>query len=162
MCRAVAVAVGRVGIRVDDCWRGPGGDGEDVVIRAGTVADLERIETIQRASPEASQWTVSDYLYYSFVVAEIDGVIGGFAVWRGVDLDEWELLNIAVDPAFRGRGLGRALIDALPAGRVFLEVRESNAHARRLYERCGFVAIGKRRKYYQHPAEDGIVLERKR
>jgi [ribosomal protein S18]-alanine N-acetyltransferase len=50
----------------------------------------------------------------------------------------------------------------LPAGRVFLEVRESNANARRLYEQCGFAVIGKRRRYYQHPAEDGIVLERKR
>lgn len=132
------------------------------MIRAGTAADLERVEAIQKASPEASQWTVSDYLYYSFLVAEIDGAVAGFAVWRGVDVDEWELLNIAVDPAFRGRGVGRALIDALPAGRVFLEVRESNAGARRLYEQCGFVAIGKRRRYYQHPAEDGIVLERKR
>jgi len=132
------------------------------VIRAGVAGDLERVEAIQQASPEASQWTVSDYLYYSFSVAEIDGAVAGFAVWRGVDVDEWELLNIAVDPAFRGRGVGRALIDALPAGRVFLEVRESNAGARRLYEQCGFVAIGKRRRYYQHPAEDGIVLERKR
>ena len=132
------------------------------MIRAGAASDLERIEAIQRASPEASQWTVSDYLYYSFVVAEVDGVVAGFAVWRGVDVEEWELLNIAVGPAFRGRGLGRALIDVLPAGRVFLEVRESNANARRLYEQCGFAVIGKRRKYYQHPAEDGIVLERKR
>ena len=132
------------------------------MIRVGGADDLERVEAIQKASPEASQWTVSDYLYYSFLVAEIDGAVAGFAVWRGVDVDEWELLNIAVDPAFRGRGLGRALVDALPAGRVFLEVRESNAEARRLYEQCGFVAIGKRRRYCQHPAEDGIVLERKR
>lgn len=132
------------------------------MIRAGLAGDLERVEAIQKASPEAAQWTVSDYLYYSFVVAEIDGAVAGFAVWRGVDTDEWELLNIAVDPALRGRGLGRALIEALPAGRVFLEVRESNANARRLYEQCGFAVIGKRRRYYQHPAEDGIVLERKR
>ena len=132
------------------------------MIRAGAASDLERVEAIQKASPEASQWTVSDYLYYSFVVAEIDGAVAGFAVWRGVDTDEWELLNIAVDPAWRGRGVGRAMIDALPAGRVFLEVRESNANARRLYEACGFVVIGRRRRYYQHPAEDGIVLERKR
>lgn len=132
------------------------------MIRAGLASDLERVEAIQKASPEAAQWTVSDYLYYSFVVAEIDGAVAGFAVWRGVDVEEWELLNIAVDPAWRGRGVGRALIDALPAGRVFLEVRESNANARRLYEQCGFAVIGKRRRYYQHPAEDGIVLERKR
>lgn len=132
------------------------------MIRAGTAADLARIEAIQNVSPEAARWTVSDYLYYSFAVAEIDGAIAGFAVWRGVDVDEWELLNLAVDPAFRSRGIGRALIDMLPAGRVFLEVRESNAAARRLYEHCGFVTLGKRRKYYQHPAEDGIVMERKR
>ena len=40
--------------------------------------------------------------------------------------------------------------------------RKERRTARRLYEQCGFITLGKRRKYYQHPAEDGIVMERKR
>jgi ribosomal-protein-alanine N-acetyltransferase len=102
---------------------------------------------------------VTDYLGYSLVVAEVEGGVVGFAVWRGVGEGEWELLNVAVDPIARGRGVGRALVEALPAGRIFLEVRESNAGARRLYERSGFAVVGRRRGYYQAPAEDGIVME---
>lgn len=132
------------------------------MIRAGVAGDLEAVAAIQAEAPEASQWSVADYLEYSFVVAEQGGAVAGFAVWRGVGEGEWELLNTAVARAFRRRGVGGALLGALPAGRVFLEVRESNAAARRLYEANGFRVVGKRRGYYRHPAEDGIVMEREK
>ena len=74
--------------------------------------------------------------------------------WGG----EWELLNIAVDPAYRRRGVADELLGALPAGRIFIEVRESNAAARALYEGSGFTLIGRRRGYYHLPDEDGIVM----
>ncbi len=129
------------------------------MIRAGTVDDLARVGEIQAASAEASQWVVEEYLTYSFVVAEREGSVVGFAVWRAVFAGEWELLNLAVDPAWRGRGIGRELVEALPAGRVFLEVRASNLAARGLYESSGFAVLGVRRGYYQAPSEDGIVME---
>ena len=111
------------------------------------------------ASPEAAQWPVADYLEHSFHVAEDSGNVAGFAVWRGVGEGEWELLNLAVDPAFRRRGAGRRLVSALPAGRVFIEVRASNAAAQALYAASGFTVIGRRRGYYQSPPEDGIVMQ---
>ena len=132
------------------------------MIRAGGVDDLRRISEIQIASVEAAQWPVADYLSHSFFVAEIAGTVAGFAVWRGIAEGEWELLNIAVDPVFRRIGLGRRLVGALPQGRIFIEVRESNGAARALYESTGFAVIGRRRGYYYSPDEDGIVMEMKK
>jgi ribosomal-protein-alanine N-acetyltransferase len=132
------------------------------VIRAGESGDLVAVQAIQSASAEAAQWPVADYLSHVFVVAEVNGEVAGFAVWRGVGEGEWELLNLAVDPGVRRRGVGRALVDALPVGRVFLEVRESNAAALQLYESSGFTVCGRRRRYYRSPVEDGIVMERQK
>lgn len=126
------------------------------MIRAGTAEDLEAVERIQKSSPEAAQWAVGDY---PFLVAEREGIVAGFAVWRGVGEGEWELLNLAVDPNYRRRGVGRELVGKLPAGRTFIEVRESNGGARALYESSGFTVIGRRRQYYDNPLEDGIVME---
>jgi ribosomal-protein-alanine N-acetyltransferase len=65
-------------------------------------------------------------------------------------------------PAFRRRGVGRALVEellALARGPVFLEVRPSNSEARKLYEKMGFIQIGLRPGYYHTPPEDGIVMK---
>ena len=79
---------------------------------------------------------------------------------------EGELLRIAVDPAVRGRGLGRKLLEAVTetAGEdgiqtIFLEVRESNRAAVNLYRSAGFREIGRRRGYYHNPPEDAILME---
>jgi ribosomal-protein-alanine N-acetyltransferase len=76
-----------------------------------------------------------------------------------------ELLNLAVVPEYRGRGLGGGLLDAgLAAVRarggseVFLEVRASNAVAQALYATRGFRTEGRRRGYYRRPDEDALVL----
>ena len=79
--------------------------------------------------------------------------------------DEGEILNLAVAPPGRRRGLGRALVrgvlDALTsrgARAIYLEVRESNAPARALYAAHGFREVGRRKQYYRRPVEDAIVL----
>ncbi len=79
--------------------------------------------------------------------------------------DEGEILNLAVAPRGRRRGLGRALVrgvlDALTsraARAIYLEVRESNAPARALYAAHGFREVGRRKQYYRRPVEDAIVL----
>jgi len=79
--------------------------------------------------------------------------------------DEGEILNLAVAPDGRRRGLGRELvratIDALTereVRQVYLEVRESNAPARALYATFGFKEVGRRQQYYRRPVEDAIVL----
>jgi [ribosomal protein S18]-alanine N-acetyltransferase len=129
------------------------------VIRPATPADLPRIAEIQIQSPSAAAWPVADYLAHSFLVAEDGGQLAGFLVWRDI-AGESEILNLAVDPSFRRRGIAAALLAALPPQRVFLEVRASNLPARRLYEKAGFRAISVRRAYYHDPPEDGIVMER--
>lgn len=77
---------------------------------------------------------------------------------------EWELENVVVAPEFRGQGIGAQLIEALLArvratnsSAVFLEVRESNAAARKLYKNAGFQETGRRKLYYSHPAECAVL-----
>src|SRR4051795_9632249 len=81
--------------------------------------------------------------------------IVGFAASR-LAADEAEILSIAVDASYRGRGLSRNLLLTHLghlAGRgirtIFLEVEENNAAARRLYERTGFGVVGRRERYYK-------------
>ncbi|MEP7000966.1 MAG: ribosomal protein S18-alanine N-acetyltransferase [bacterium] len=81
--------------------------------------------------------------------------------------DEAEIADLAVAPSARRRGIGGLLLDraateAASAGvrSLYLEVRESNSAARALYESRSFVAVGRRRGYYQHPPEDALLLKR--
>ena len=76
-----------------------------------------------------------------------------------------DLLTIATIPAVRGRGIASVmLIELVSTARevgcpdVLLEVRQSNEAAQRLYARHGFVPIGRRRRYYQAPPEDAVVM----
>lgn len=93
-------------------------------------------------------------------------LLGYFVGMQGVD--EMHLLNITVAPEFQGQGHARTLFNALlaqshamAAHKLWLEVRQSNAHAQRVYRRFGFQHIGLRRGYY--PAalgqrEDAVVM----
>ncbi len=79
--------------------------------------------------------------------------------------DVWHLMNIAVDPALRRRGIGIALLEKMveragPEESYTLEVRPSNAVAIALYERFGFRAAGTRRRYYQDTGEDAVIMWR--
>ena len=79
--------------------------------------------------------------------------------------DEFDITKISVRGDQRRQGIGRALLEELqrrlPAfgvRKIFLEVRKSNTAAVRLYESCGFSAVGERKKYYAEPVEDAIVM----
>ena len=77
----------------------------------------------------------------------------------------WHVMNIAVDPDRRRRGIGTALIAALleqvgPDAQVTLEVRRSNGGAQRLYERFGFRSAGVRPRYYADNGEDAVIMWR--
>ncbi len=132
-----------------------------VRIRPAQESDLPELAEIQHTSPESSQWQAQDYLAFDCQIAQADGRIAGFLVSRSVADKEREILNIAVHPDFRrlhiATELLRAEISRWP-GAHFLEVRESNAAARRLYEGLGFQAIGERPAYYDNPSETGIVM----
>jgi ribosomal-protein-alanine N-acetyltransferase len=131
------------------------------MIRQATPEDLEAIDRIQAGSPEAAQWPPGDYLRYDCRVAEREGRVAGFAVFRRLGPGEAEILNLAVDPGCRRRGVARSLLQgALPdfRGRVFLEVRRSNSAAQRLYELFGFQITGVRPQYYSEPLETAVVM----
>ena len=99
-----------------------------------------------------------------FLVADRGGTILGYVIARQV-LDEAEILNLGVMSARQRQGVGRTLVQEMLArlhrssvGTVFLEVRESNAVARRLYAALGFADVGRRRGYYRIPTEDAVIL----
>lgn len=105
---------------------------------------------------------------YFFLARDRDRQVIGFcSFWRV--LDELHINNLAVLPDRRLLGIGSALLarvlaeaPALGATRAYLEVRQSNDVARRLYQRFGFTVSGTRRGYYSQPVEDAIVLTRDR
>jgi [ribosomal protein S18]-alanine N-acetyltransferase len=79
--------------------------------------------------------------------------------------DDWHIMNIAIDPTARRRGLATALLEELfaRAGRdraYTLEVRTSNGPAIALYERFGFRPAGLRKRYYQDTGEDALIMWR--
>ncbi len=132
-----------------------------VRLRAAEAYDIDQITAIQATAPEASQWLPRDYLTFDCQVAELEGQIAGFLVSRRVADGEREILNVAVHPEFRRLGIAKQLLRGEIAGwpgAHFLEVRESNDAARRLYEGLGFEVAGSRPGYYENPPEAGIVM----
>lgn len=137
-------------------------------IRSATAGDRESILTIERLSFPVNSWDFDSFLYYDCFVAEIEGQIAGFLVSRELignqnNDGEREILNLAVHPARRRRRIAEALLkqELARGGTFYLEVRESNLAARRLYEGLGFEAIGRRDGYYADPSESAIVMKRK-
>ena len=97
-------------------------------------------------------------------MAEIDSDVVGYLVLWFVT-DEGELADLAVDPEYRGRGVGGFLVGrAVDRARargvrsLFLEVRESNEGALSLYRSRGFHVISVRKGYYSKPREDALVM----
>jgi ribosomal-protein-alanine N-acetyltransferase len=130
-------------------------------MRPATERDVPEITAIQQTAPESSQWQAQDYLAFDCLLALQDGRIAGFLVSRSVADKEREILNIAVHPDFRRLHVATELLRAELArcpGLYFLEVRESNAAARSLYQGLGFQAVGERPGYYEDPPETGIVM----
>jgi ribosomal-protein-alanine N-acetyltransferase len=122
---------------------------------------LAAIREIQNASPEASQWSVEDYLAHDCTVAIEGERVVGFLVSRQTAPREREILNVAVEHAARRRGIARQLLTeelARSPGEWFLEVRESNHAARKLYESSGFATVGRRENYYGDSLEAAIVM----
>lgn len=143
-------------------------------VRAFARDDLAVVEAIQHNSPATAQWHGGDYLRLAddpggaILVAEVDRaeppVVAGYAAFHRIG-DEAELHNLAVDPAQRRRGLGRALLAAgvrtmreLGVRHLFLEVRATNLAAIELYRSLGFRLLYTRRNYYQNPEEDALVM----
>jgi ribosomal-protein-alanine N-acetyltransferase len=144
-----------------------------VQLRRLEMADLTGIETIERRS-YPTPWSRSMFAgelakpsSLCLGAFESDGdegeLVGYLIVSRYVDA--WHVMNVAVDPEHRGRGIASMLLERLfeltvDDGRrgYTLEVRVSNATAIRLYERLGFRARGIRRGYYTDNREDALIM----
>lgn len=137
--------------------------GEEVQIRPVRAGDLAEIVRIQAACPQAAIWDPKDYLRYECRVAVGPRGLAGFVVWRNLAPGEAEILNLAVAPEQRGRGIAtRLLAPLLGQERMtwYLEVRESNLAARSLYARLGFREAGRRLHYYRDTGEAAVVMRR--
>ncbi|HVV46837.1 MAG TPA: GNAT family N-acetyltransferase [Bryobacteraceae bacterium] len=139
-----------------------------IAVRLAAERDFPAIARIQQTSPEAAQWPVGDYSGFEVLLALLhEGrteVPAGFCAWRQTSLDEAELLNLAVAPEFRRRGVASALLRTLrneAKGTIFLEVAEPNSAAISLYEHHGWVSTGIRKGYYQNGMLNAIVMEKR-
>ena len=142
-----------------------------MIVRKAVAADIPAVAALERSEfPDGADEGMLARLLDAeggVILAAEEG--GGFLgyVWARFVLDEGDIGNIAVAPGFRRRGAGAALLKALleeaerrQAAVVQLEVRESNLAARRLYEKNGFETVGKRKNYYEKPAEDAILMSK--
>lgn len=135
-----------------------------------TAAHLPAVAALEKLCFPADPWSgelfrdALDNPHTAILLAQgEDGAILGYAV-LSVVLDEGNLDNIAVAPEARRRGVADALLGALTGfGRehlsvLMLEVRASNAPAIALYEKHGFVAVGRRKNYYDAPREGAVLM----
>ncbi len=139
-------------------------------IRPATLADIDGIYAIETSSFR-SPWARSAFpsevegrSWSRVVVAECEGEVVGFMIYW-IILEEIHLLNLAVHPKWRGRGIGRCIVNHLldmaaleGQETVLLEVRRSNHKAQNLYYSLGFEQLGLRRNYYSDNGEDALVM----
>ena len=130
-------------------------------------AHLEQVKSLLDLCFGDSAWTL-DSLRSQLeksdsrcTVAVEDDRIIGFLAFEQV-LDEGSIVEVAVHPDCRRNGIARSLIttaiqSAEGLNTVFLEVRESNTPAVKLYESLGFTQIAVRKGYYDHPKEDAVI-----
>ena len=144
-----------------------------IELRRLLLDDLAEIEEIERRS-YPTPWSRSMFAGElakptSLCVGAFDEdeeeLVGYMIVSRYVDA--WHVMNVAVDPEHRGRGVGTMLLERLfdltadDARRGYtLEVRVSNGPAIRLYEKLGFSRQGIRRGYYTDNREDALIMWR--
>lgn len=139
-------------------------------VRPMNPKDVEGVYAIECASFK-SPWSKESFeeeintnaLARYFVIEEADQLIAFGGMW--MVFDELHITNIAVLPAFRGKGYGHVIVEALTGyakennfAQMTLEVRVSNTIAIHLYEKHGFKSAGVRPKYYVDTGEDALVM----
>jgi ribosomal-protein-alanine N-acetyltransferase len=140
-------------------WMAPMG----LHIEPATPRDADAVARLHAASFYRG-WPRQDIEAYiidpdtpTLVVCDARRKVVGFAMLRILG-DDVELMTIAVEPKYRGKGLGRALMQACfedlrmtPARRMILEVAADNPPAIRLYQKLGFTKLSERQGYYARP-----------
>lgn len=135
-----------------------------------TAAHISQAAEIERLcfSDPWSEKMLAEHLANpcSLTLAAVDGAgrLLGYVGLLAV-VDEGYITNVAVRPDCRRQGVASSLLQALEArGRarnltfLTLEARQSNAPARALYEKLGYIQAGLRRNYYENPREDAVIM----
>ena len=129
------------------------------------IAELEKLCFSDPWSENCIRYELTNPLSFWLVAVEEDRV-AGYVGSQSV-LDEADMMNIAVHPDFRRRGVAQHLVEGLVAGLkekdvrcLTLEVRASNDPAIALYQKLGFVQVGRRPNYYRNPKEDALILRK--
>lgn len=145
---------------------------DSVIIRKMKLSDIDSVVDIEKNSFPIP-WTRGAFTIElrnnklaKYCVAETGGSVVGYGgMW--LIMDEAHITNIAVHPEYRGRGIGKKLIEALieevskvNVYKMTLEVRRSNIAAQTLYKKYGFVPCGIRPEYYLDNREDAIIMWR--
>ena len=134
----------------------------------GHVPQVAALEKVCFSQPWSENSIVSELTnpLSVWLVAEIDGALAGYIGSQSV-LGESDVMNIAVSPDYRRQGIGEKLVLALVEELkkhgnhcLSLEVRPSNTPARALYEKLGFLEVGRRPNYYRNPKEDALILRK--
>lgn len=150
--------------------------GKELVRRKMRIVSMESCHVSQVAALEricfSDPWSESSVAgelanpISLWLVAMEDGQLAGYVGSQSV-MGESDMMNLAVDPAFRRRGVGQSLVRALieALGKhgnhsLSLEVRASNAPALALYQNLGFSQVGRRPNYYRNPKEDALILRK--
>ncbi|WP_460595110.1 ribosomal protein S18-alanine N-acetyltransferase [Geomonas sp. Red276] len=143
---------------------------EKIELRRLVEKDLDKVLEIESSS-FSRPWTrqhfldeIGSSLSTPVVAVTGEGGVAGYLCLKQI-VDEAEILDVAVNPALRGRGIGRLLVEhALSESRdsgarvVCLEVAAGNGGAIALYRSQGFTEVGRRKKYY-HNGDDAILME---
>lgn len=129
------------------------------------VAALEKVCFSDPWSEQSVAGELSNPLSVWLVCVEKDRVLG--YVGSQTVLGETDMMNVAVSPDARRRGIGEKLILELverlkerDSHCLTLEVRAANAPAIALYEKLGFTQVGRRPNYYRNPKEDALILRK--
>lgn len=132
------------------------------------VAQVAALEKICFSDPWSENSVASELKnpLSCWLVAEEDGEVAGYVGSQTV-MDESDMMNVAVHPDYRRKGIAEKLVMELVEALkkrdsrcLTLEVRASNEPARALYEKLGFVQVGLRKNYYRNPREDALILRK--
>lgn len=139
-----------------------------VKMNGSHVAAVAALEKICFSAPWSENSVASELKnpLALWLVAEEEGRVAGYIGSQTV-CNETDMMNVAVHPDFRRRGVAEALVNALvdqlkamESTCLTLEVRASNIPAISLYEKLGFSEIGRRKNYYRNPKEDALILRK--
>jgi [ribosomal protein S18]-alanine N-acetyltransferase len=152
---------------VSEIAESPGGEPGELRLRRLGYGDLPSVISIERRS-FPTPWSLAMFVLELSkpsgicLAAEDSDGLAGYLVCARYD-DVWHLMNVAVHPERRRRGIASDLIERLfeeagPGARFTLEVRVSNDPAIEMYRRFGFRSAGRRRRYYHDNGEDALIM----